>query len=65
MSNDPRIIREGGYQGTRDPGQPPDALFGQQINPYGVQQQPGNPMVPGQPPGLHSQLPQTTPHVPH
>ena len=30
-SNDPRIIKEGGYQGTRDPGEPPAALYRRQI----------------------------------
>jgi hypothetical protein len=33
MSNDPRVIKEGGYQGTRDPGPPPQQLFGPQIVP--------------------------------
>jgi len=33
MSNDPRVIKEGGYQGTRDPGPPPRQLFGPQIVP--------------------------------
>ena len=31
MSNDPRIIREGGYQGTMDPGPPPSQLYDAQI----------------------------------
>jgi hypothetical protein len=31
MSTDPRIIREGGYQGTRDPGSPPASAYQQQV----------------------------------
>ena len=32
-SYNPRIIREGGYQPTTDPGEPPAALFLRQITP--------------------------------
>jgi hypothetical protein len=33
MNNDPRIIKKGGYQGTKDPGQPPAASYRPQIVP--------------------------------
>jgi hypothetical protein len=37
MSNDPRIVEKGIYQGTRDPGPPPPQLYRPQIvRPAGV-----------------------------
>jgi len=33
MANDPRVIREGGYQGTHDPPPPPASMYGPQIVP--------------------------------
>jgi hypothetical protein len=33
MANDPRVIREGGYQGAHDPPPPPASMYGPQIVP--------------------------------
>jgi hypothetical protein len=46
MANDPRIIREGGYQGTHDPPPPPASMYGPQIVPAQPAPAPAAPALP-------------------